>query len=55
MNALIWSTTDYAQFFVGANIRYEEVLVCRSEVSKVHLVEIPSHTPVQQDVHHPGP
>ena len=38
-----------------ANIRSEVVLVYRSEISKMPLAEIPSHTPVQQDVHHLGP
>ena len=37
-----------------ANIRQEEVSVCRSEVSEVPLAEVPSHTPVQQGVHHLG-
>ena len=39
---------------IGAKIGWEEVLVCRSEVSKVPLAEIPSQTPVQQGVHHLG-
>ena len=38
-----------------ANIRYEEGLVCGSEVSKVSLADISTHTPVQQGVHHLAP
>ena len=37
---------------VEANIREEEVLVCRSKVSEIPLAEILSHTPVQQGFHH---
>ena len=38
-----------------ANIRWEDVLVYRSEVSEVPLAKIPSHMPVQQGFHHLGP
>ena len=38
-----------------ANIRWEEVLVCRSQVSVVPLDEIARHTPVQHGVRHLGP
>ena len=31
---------------------YEEVVVCRSELSKVLLDKGPRHTPVQQCLHH---
>ena len=37
-----------------ANDPYEEVVVCRSEISEVLLAESPSHTPVQQGLHHLG-
>ena len=37
------------------NIRSEVVLEYRSEIIKVPLAEIPSHTAVQQGVHHLGP
>ena len=37
-----------------ANDPQEEVVVCRSEFSEVLLAESPSHTPVQQGIHHLG-
>ena len=38
-----------------ANDPWEEVVVCRSELSKVLLAECLSHTPGQQGLHHLGP
>ena len=37
-----------------ANSPYEEIVVCCWEFSEVLQVESPSHTPVQQGLHHLG-